>query len=255
MLCYTLAASYFLPLLSEVMAGPWLTAPEREKLLLALVAGVGYVGKMLLDWVQEWRAARKKAKHAKGHQTLDKYRMLSAKDVEINNYAEQIRLTTACDHVSVYGALNGEYFRSGDSIEKLLLQGEAAPVGEPRFMHTEERLVYTNTMPYLIHKLCLTEYVLLWPGQCEDELANRNMRRRGYKSSLAMLITVPAPTGYYVLGLLSLSWRHITLSPVKEQCAGEVQAWVTPKLQADLRRFRIQLGDVMIRKDPPAHNE
>ena len=235
---------------TAVTKSSWLSDGEREKVLMVVLTGFGALLARLYSRIEKLWDARAKRQERRGRQTLDGYRMLTGKDIEYNCYAEQMRLLTACDHVEVYGATNGEYLRSGDSIEKFIMVGESASRGEPRFIDCEG-LIYSHNIPFLVNVVCHTDYALMWPEQCEDESFNRIMRERGYSTSLAVLITVTAPKhGQYVLGMFVLNWKHIALSPVADQRDAEHLAYVTPKMKTDLLRFKLELGDIMIRKEP-----
>lgn len=63
------------------------------------------------------------------------------KAVILEQAAERLRLRIDCDHVSVYGCQNGEYLRSGEGIDKFVMQAEAVDEGLPRYMDTD-RIVF-----------------------------------------------------------------------------------------------------------------
>lgn len=178
---------------------------------------------------------------------------LSAKTIELNRYAQFMLDKTGCDHVSIYAAANGEYLKSGDSIEKFILQAEACDRGEPRYMDSEP-LVYANQVPYLISKMFIADYVLLWSNQCEDERCNRIMRQRGYSTSIVMLITVPAPQGRFVLGMAVLNWKQLILHPTKSQLPEQhsgFETYVTLEMQQAITRFKLEVSDLLDNTNKP----
>lgn len=63
------------------------------------------------------------------------------KAVILEQAAERLRLRIDCDHVSVYRCQNGEYLRSGEGIDKFVMQAEAVDEGLPRYMDTD-RIVF-----------------------------------------------------------------------------------------------------------------
>lgn len=136
------------------------------------------------------------------------------KAVILEQAAEALRVRIACDHVSVYGCQNGEYLRSGEGIDKFVMQAEAtAATAAPRYMDTE-RVVFANDIPRTVLALEAMPYLLLWTGHCDDWKVNKMMQERGYASSVAVFIRRPTKGGgseLGVIGMFVLSWSHCTL--------------------------------------------
>ncbi|RFP63330.1 hypothetical protein D0N36_20005, partial [Hymenobacter lapidiphilus] len=130
----------------------------------------------------------------------------SRKAVVLEQTAERMRVEAGCDHVSIYAVQNGEYLRTGDSVEKFVMQAEASRTGDPRYMDTE-RVIYAQDIPRLVLVLVQQAYALLWRGRCDDWKANKLMAERGYQSALAVFVRRPGG----VIGLYVLSWREMEL--------------------------------------------
>lgn len=223
----------------------WLSQSFVDKIEDALLLGLGALGSYLFNRFTK-RAEQKETKRRK----MSDLQYLSAKTIELNRYAQFMLDTTGCDHVSVYAAANGQYLKSGDSIEKFIMQAEAAAPGEPRYMDVEP-LIYANQLPHLISKIFIAEYVLLWPNQCDDEKCNKLMRQRGYSSSIAMLVTVPAPHGRFVLGMVVLNWKQLILHPIKSQLPEKhspFETYVTLEMQQAITKFKLESSDLLDNK-------
>lgn len=131
------------------------------------------------------------------------------KAIILEQAAERLRLKIDCDHVSVYGCQNGEYLRSGEGIDKFVMQAEAVDDGLPRYMDTE-RMVYAQDIPRTITALELQPYLLLWAERCDDWKVNKMMKERGYDSSIAVFVRRPIRERQGELGIIGmyvLSWR------------------------------------------------
>jgi hypothetical protein len=131
------------------------------------------------------------------------------KAVVLEQAAERLRVKIDCDHVSVYGCQNGEYLRSGEGIDKFVMQAEAVDTGLPRYMDTE-RMVYAQDIPRTIMALEAMPYLLLWAKHCDDWKVNKMMQERGYDSSIAVFVRRPikgAPGEMGIIGMYVLSWR------------------------------------------------
>lgn len=131
------------------------------------------------------------------------------KAIILEQAAERLRLELNCDHVSVYGCQNGEYLRSGEGIDKFVMQAEASQPGDPRYMDME-RVVFASDLPRLVLALESQHYLLLWRGRCDDWKVNKMMSERDYTSSVAVFLRRPlkpggAETG--VIGMYVVSWR------------------------------------------------
>lgn|GEM_PF-7009222 len=131
------------------------------------------------------------------------------KAIILEQAAERLRLELDCDHVSVYGCQNGEYLRSGEGIDKFVMQAEASQPGDPRYMDVE-RMVFASDIPRLVLALESQHYLLLWRGRCDDWKVNKMMSERDYTSSVAVFLRRPlksngAETG--VIGMFVVSWR------------------------------------------------
>lgn len=138
------------------------------------------------------------------------------KAIVLEQAAERLRLAVECDHVSVYGIQNGEYLRSGEGIDKFVMQAEAVDDGLPRYMDTE-RLVFANDIPRTVLALENQPHLLLWAKHCDDWKVNKLMQERGYDSCVAVFvrrpIRNPKPDGPKegVIGLFVVSWRDCLL--------------------------------------------
>ena len=132
------------------------------------------------------------------------------KAVVLEQAAEALRVRIECDHVEVYGCQNGEYLRSGEGIDKFVMQAEAVEPGMPRYMDTE-RMVFAQDIPRAIMALEAMPYLLLWARRCDDWKANKLMHERGYASSIAMFVRRPIRNSrgemeMGVIGMYLLSW-------------------------------------------------
>lgn len=131
------------------------------------------------------------------------------KAIILEQAAERLRLMIDCDHVSVYGCQNGEYLRSGEGIDKFVMQAEAVDEGLPRYMDTE-RVVFAQDIPRTITALELQPYLLLWAARCDDWKVNKMMKERGYDSSIAVFVRRPIrdkPGEMGIIGMYVVSWR------------------------------------------------
>jgi hypothetical protein len=131
------------------------------------------------------------------------------KAVILEQAAERLRLKIDCDHVSVYGCQNGEYLRSGEGIDKFVMQAEAVDEGLPRYMDTE-RMVFAQDIPRTIMALEAMPFLLLWAGRCDDWKVNKMMKERGYDSSIAVFVRRPIrdkPGELGIIGMYVVSWR------------------------------------------------
>ncbi|GAA4393642.1 hypothetical protein [Hymenobacter koreensis] len=126
----------------------------------------------------------------------------SRKAILLEQTAERMRIELDCDHVSVYAVQNGEYLRTGDSVEKLVMIAEASRPGDPRYMEVE-RIIYAQSIPRLLMVAVMEPFVLLWQGKCDDWKMNQLMTERDYASCLAVCIR--RPNG--VIGMFKASWR------------------------------------------------
>lgn len=132
------------------------------------------------------------------------------KAVVLEQTAERLRVELACDHVSVYGCQNGEYLRSGEGIDKFVMQAEASRPGDPRYIDTE-RIIYANDLPRLVLALEQEPYLLLWAGQCDDWKVNKMMAERDYTSAIAVFVRRPVKPNASELGIIGMyvvSWRE-----------------------------------------------
>ena len=130
------------------------------------------------------------------------------KAIILEQYAEGLRLRIACDHVEVYGCQNGEYLRSGEGIDKFVMQSEAVEPGLPRYMDTE-RILFAQDIPRTIMALEAQPYLLLWNQHCDDWKANKLLQERGYDSTIAVFVRRPIKPGSAemgVIGVYLLSW-------------------------------------------------
>lgn len=130
------------------------------------------------------------------------------KAVVLEQAAEALRLRIHCDHVEVYGCQNGEYLRSGEGIDKFVMQAEAVEPGMARYMDTE-RVLFAQDIPRTIMALEAQPYLLLWAERCDDWKVNKLMQERGYDSSLAVFVRRPVKAGSAELGIIGmylLSW-------------------------------------------------
>ncbi|MBX0290950.1 hypothetical protein K3G63_10900 [Hymenobacter sp. HSC-4F20] len=130
----------------------------------------------------------------------------SRKAIILEQTAERLRLESGCDHVSLYAVQNGEYLRTGDSVEKFVMQAEAARPGDARYMDTE-RILFAQDVPRLILVLEQQAYALLWHNRCDDWKSNKIMAERDYQSAIAVFVRRPGG----VIGLYVLNWRETEL--------------------------------------------
>jgi len=164
------------------------------------------------------------------------------KAVLLEQTAERLRLEIRCDHVEVYGCQNGEYLRSGEGVDKFVIQAEAARPGDPRYMDTE-RLIFAQDLPRAVAALSLpgTTYLLLWAEHCDDWKANKLMRERDYTSSIAVFLRRPVKAGSGdtgVIGLCVLSWRAtLVYRPDQADALPKSHAGPTRLLEADMDRL------------------
>jgi hypothetical protein len=130
------------------------------------------------------------------------------KAVVLEQAAEKLRVKIDCDHVSVYGCQNGEYLRSGEGIDKFVMQAEATEGDHGRYMDVE-RVVFAQDIPRTVLALEEQPYLLLWERHCDDWKVNKLMKERGYTSSIAVFIRRPLRPGSSemgVIGMYVLSW-------------------------------------------------
>jgi hypothetical protein len=131
------------------------------------------------------------------------------KAVVLEQAAERLRLRIVCDHVSVYGCQNGEYLRSGEGIDKFVMQAEATEGDHGRYMDVE-RVVFAQDIPRTVLALEAQPYLLLWAARCDDWKVNKLMKERGYASSIAVFIRRPLKPGSAEMGIIGmcvLSWH------------------------------------------------
>lgn len=155
----------------------------------------------------------------------------SRKAVILEQTAERLRLEAECDHVSLYAVQNGEYLRTGDSVEKFVMQAEAARPGDARYMDVE-RILYAQDIPRLILALEQQPYVLLWHARCDDWKANKLMAERDYQSSIALFVRRPGG----VIGLVAVSWRETEI----------VRADQTPDRDVPTRPLDLELQELLV---------
>lgn len=139
----------------------------------------------------------------------------ATKTIVLEQTAERLRLEIDCDHVSVYGCQNGEYLRSGDGIDKFVMQAEASRPGDPRYIDVE-RIVFASDIPRTVLALESQAYLLLWRNRCDDWKVDKMMTERDYKSSVAVFLRRPVkkPGGGMeegIIGMYVLSWRRTEL--------------------------------------------
>jgi hypothetical protein len=192
------------------------TMPGWLLLTAAVVAGVlwllkkpieEFVTKQLEQFAE--RIKRSSKEPASGPDLARKAR----KAVILEQTAEQMRLKIDCDHVSVYGCQNGEYLRSGEGIDKFVMQAEAVDDGLLRYMDVE-RVVFAQDIPRTVLALEKLPYLLLWAERCDDWKVNKMMKERGYDSSIAVFVRRPLKAGSEemgVIGMYVLSWRDCEL--------------------------------------------
>lgn len=183
---------------------------------MAVVVGVGwlikeplqaFVTKLLDAFVERIKRSSKEPASA------EDLRRKANKAVVLEQTAERLRLELNCDHVEVYGCQNGEYLRSGEGVDKFVMQAEAPRPGDPRYMDVE-RMLFATDLPRLILALDGQSYLLLWQGRCDDWKANKLMAERDYNSTLAVFLRRPLKPGAPetgVIGLVLVSWRETEL--------------------------------------------
>ncbi len=215
--------------------------------LTAILAGFGFVGKWAMGKVDEYWEERKQQRKAAYHPafTREQHEIQAARNVALHQYTQYMCDRTAdCDHVSVYAAMNGEYLKSGDSVEKMMMQSEGTHMdsGEARYIQSKHRLIFTVDIPDLMARLCRQPYVLNQQGVSADEYCNRMMRLRGYKTTMLFLITCPSRAlgGTIVLGMVELAWKGHVINP-----SDGPPPHVTPALEGLIARYKLDLADIM----------
>ncbi|MGY3091073.1 hypothetical protein ACVWYF_004137 [Hymenobacter sp. UYAg731] len=192
----------------------WLeTMPGWLLLTAAVVAGVAWLLKKPIEeaaskLIEQFadRMKRTSKEPASGTELARKAR----KAVVLEQAAERLRLEIACDHVSVYGCQNGEYLRSGEGIDKFVMQAEA--VDRPPYYMDTERVVFAQDIPRTVLALESQPYLLLWAERCDDWKVNKMMKERGYDSSIAVFIRRPIKASgneMGVIGMYVLSWHDV----------------------------------------------
>ena len=134
----------------------------------------------------------------------------ATKAVILEQAAERLRLQIDCDHVSVYGCQNGEHLRSGEGVDKFVMQAEATARVAGRYMDVE-RVVMAQDIPRLVLSLGQQTYVLIWSGRHDDWKVNKMMSERGYTSTVALFIRKPIKPGspeMGVIGMFAVSWHE-----------------------------------------------
>ena len=162
------------------------------------------------------------------------------KAIIIEQTAERLRVETECDHVSVYGCQNGEYLRSGDGIDKFVMQAEASRPGDPRYMDTE-RIVFANDIPRTVQALAIEPYLLLWRGRCDDWKVDKMMTERDYVSSIVVFLRRPLKLEGKeegVIGMYVLSWRRCEVyRPDQAQTLPKTHTGPTRLLDEEMERM------------------
>lgn len=164
------------------------------------------------------------------------------KALQLEVSAERLRLESRCDNVSVYGCQNGEYLRSGEGIDKFVMQAEASRPGDPRYMDTE-RQIFAQDIPRTVAALSLpgTAYLLFWSEHCDDWKVNKLMRERDYASSIVIFLRRPLKPGVTdvgIIGMMVLNWRStLVYRPDQAEHLPHGHPWPTRMLDADLERL------------------
>lgn len=190
----------------------WLEAMPLWLLLLTACVGMllwllkkpveGFVAKLFDEFTE--RIKRSSKEPASPVDLARKAR----KAVVLEQTAERLRLKISCDHVSVYGCQNGEYLRSGEGIDKFVMQAEATEGDWGRYMDME-RVIFAQDIPRTVLALESQPYLLLWARRCDDWKVNKLMKERGYESSIALFVRRPLKLGQPelgIIGLVVLSW-------------------------------------------------
>jgi hypothetical protein len=167
----------------------------------------GFITKLLDTFVERIKRTSKEPASA------EDLRRKANKAVILEQTAERLRLELNCDHVEVYGCQNGEYLRSGEGVDKFVMQAEAPRPGDPRYMDVE-RMLFATDLPRLILALESQPYLLLWQARCDDWKANKLMAERDYNSTLAVFLRRPLKAGKDetgVIGMVLVSWRETEL--------------------------------------------
>ena len=162
------------------------------------------------------------------------------KAVVLEQAAERLRVKINCDHVSVYGCQNGEYLRSGEGIDKFVMQAEATEGDWGRYMDTE-RVVFAQDIPRTVLALEAQPYLLLWAERCDDWKVNKLMKERGYDSSIALFVRRPIKPGSAemgVIGMMVLSWRDCEIyRPDQADALPKNHTGPTRLLDADMEQM------------------
>ena len=175
----------------------WLLKEPFQKLAI-------YAGELLIDRIK--RSSKEPA-------SAEDLKRKANKAMVLEQAAERLRLELNCDHVEVYGCQNGEYLRSGEGVDKFVMQAEAPKPGDPRYMDVE-RMLFASDLPRLILALESQPYLLLWQARCDDWKANKLMAERDYNSTLAVFLRRPLKPGQPetgIIGLVLVSWRETEL--------------------------------------------
>lgn len=202
----------------------WLLKEPFQKLFL-------FGGELLIERIK--RSSKEPA-------SAEDLRRKANKAVVLEQAAERLRLELNCDHVEVYGCQNGEYLRSGEGVDKFVMQAEAPRPGDPRYMDVE-RMLFASDLPRLILALESQPYLLLWQARCDDWKANKLMTERDYNSTLAVFLRRPlkpaaAETG--IIGLVLVSWRETELfRPDQSGCLPMSHHGPTRQIDAPLEQL------------------
>lgn len=175
----------------------WLLKEPFQKLFL-------FGGELLIERIK--RSSKEPA-------SAEDLKRKANKAVVLEQAAERLRLELNCDHVEVYGCQNGEYLRSGEGVDKFVMQAEAPKPGDPRYMDIE-RMLFATDLPRLILALESQPYLLLWQGKHDDWKVNKLMAERDYNSTLAVFLRRPLKPGQSetgIIGLVLVSWRETEL--------------------------------------------
>lgn len=183
--------------LAIVAALAWLLKEPFQKLVV-------FGGEQLIERIK--RSSKEPA-------SAEDLKRKAQKAVVLEQAAERLRIELNCDHVEVYGCQNGEYLRSGEGVDKFVMQAEAPKPGDPRYMDVE-RMLFASDLPRLILALESQPYLLLWQNRCDDWKANKLMVERAYISTLAVFLRRPLKAGTAetgIIGLVLVSWRDTEL--------------------------------------------
>lgn len=171
------------------------------------------------------------------------------KAVVLEQTAERQRISLSCDHVSVYAVQNGEYLRTGEGIDKFVMQAEASQPGDPRYMDVE-RMIYAQDIPRTVLALDGQPYLLLWPERSDDWKVNKLMKERDYASSIAVFIRRPMPGGGMgVIGMYVVSWRECEVyrpdqTPLPAHHRGPIRL-LDPGFEKDLAAYALEYSYTM----------